>query len=167
MLIKGWKKYFIGFSIFSVATMATLGITFGLNASSSVSNNNSVGDDSSNLPNDPNTPGNNTPNNPDNNTPNNPDNNTPNNPEVPPVEKPGEESLLLVPNWNLTSSMFKLENLTVDEAIRKMTKEWIVENKNILFLFNWISSISFKRLLIFLLISHSFIFCPIMSIKIS
>ena len=142
MLIKGLKKYFIGFSIFSVATMATLGITFGLNASSSVSNNNSVGDDSSNLPNDPNTPGNNTPNNPDNNTPNNPDNNTPNNPdnntpnnpEVPPVEKPGEESLLLVPNWNLTSSMFKLENLTVDEAIRKMTKEWIVENKNILFL---------------------------------
>ena len=141
MLMKNLKKCFIGFSIFSVATIATLGATFGLSASSKFKNNSGTNPDNSsnnnNVPNQPEVkPG-------EPNIPSTKPEEKPVEPEKPaepekPVEpeipaKPEEKPLILVPKSNLTSSTLKLQNLTIDEAITKMTKEWIVENKNILF----------------------------------
>lgn len=102
--MKNIKKFFTGFSILSVATIASLGATFAIGATSI------------NKPNQ---------------TPS-----QPNIPIAPPIITPEEPIIKpssLVAKENIISSDLGMQNLTIDQALSSITKEWIISNKNLLF----------------------------------
>ncbi len=119
MTIKGIKKYFAGFSILSITVIAALGTTFVLSASSNKPNNDNNLDVAPSEPSEP--------------TPPVIEPEVPTTPPETEPEKPEEKPLILVPKNNITSSSLGLQNSSLDQVISLITKEWIVENKNLLF----------------------------------